>query len=514
MRRHVYIGFLGAIALGLVLYLPLLSGWYDLNGIPEARGVETGRGVPSSPNHMLYQPVGFLMYQLAGFLGYSGPSAPVLQVLTALFGALGLGFVFLTYHHLSKRVGIGLAVTAMLATSWAYWSFSTDISYIVPAAAVVAAALAIGTRPRLSTPASVGLGLIAALAVLFWQANVFLIPTLAAGLLWTRRARLPQTSVFVLVATLAAGLSYVGVGIVVHGQTTPLGAVTWALRYGGASLPTWGHWSLDRLPLAVIHQMSSVFPLGAGMRLDQLTQVLVSPRLDRLAIAAVGVVAVWLLVSRLRGRPARQADSIAWLLLGYLLYFVFIVWWDPQEPKWFIIPNILLGAILAILLVRRPLQRYDKPVLLGCVAVVAASNFFTTIWPRHAEANPSLATARCISERMSERDIILAGDWSWDGYVTYFYRREVLLLVGATAQYGSKEAALTALGELIRKRLAAGNRVFISDMAAYSADYWTWLTAQTGFRPDDFAPLATQPAFDCNGVRIRQVMSISSSTVP
>ena len=63
-ERHHTASFLLVVALGLCLYLPLLTRNYDINGLAEAAAVESGNPVDLwNPNHMLYRPVGYLVRQ-------------------------------------------------------------------------------------------------------------------------------------------------------------------------------------------------------------------------------------------------------------------------------------------------------------------------------------------------------------------------------------------------------------------------------------------------------------------
>src|SRR6185503_9983376 len=80
-------GIAGLLALGL--YLPFLSVQYDTNGIAEAVALEAGQLV--NKNHMLYRPLGLLIYRALQHFGYAGNSLLVLQTLNAVCGAVGIG---------------------------------------------------------------------------------------------------------------------------------------------------------------------------------------------------------------------------------------------------------------------------------------------------------------------------------------------------------------------------------------------------------------------------------------
>ena len=88
--------------------------------------------------------------------------------------------------------------------------------------------------------------------------------------------------------------------------------------------------------------------------------------LPQLSLVALVLLCVWSAIKLVR-RRARSGD-IVWLGLSYLAYVPFIVWWDPCEPKWFVVPSVFLVVLLAEIW-----SRDTKPkqyIVLGmCIAV-------------------------------------------------------------------------------------------------------------------------------------------------
>ena len=182
-ERHHTASFLLVIALGLCLYLPLLTRNYDINGLMEAAAVESGNPVNLwNPNHMLYRPVGYFIRQTLAVAGIHTGVIPFLQVLSAIFGALGLGFVFLALEHLTSNRTIAIWMSLALGVSWSYWTLSTDVYYFSMAAMLVAASLAIFVRSE-SVSSLMACGLLAGLSILACQANVVLLPGLGIAVL-------------------------------------------------------------------------------------------------------------------------------------------------------------------------------------------------------------------------------------------------------------------------------------------------------------------------------------------
>ena len=75
--------------LALGLYLPFLAIQYDTNGIA---ALEAGQLI--NKNHMLYRPIGLLVYSALQHFGYAGNSLMVLQTINAICGAAGIGLAY------------------------------------------------------------------------------------------------------------------------------------------------------------------------------------------------------------------------------------------------------------------------------------------------------------------------------------------------------------------------------------------------------------------------------------
>jgi hypothetical protein len=99
------------VLIGLGLYLPLLTQNYDINGLAEAAAVQSGRAVDLwNPNHMLYRPIGHFVWQSLSTIGLVLPPIPLLQSLSAVFGATGAGLCvshFGTSHAKPRRSQCG-----------------------------------------------------------------------------------------------------------------------------------------------------------------------------------------------------------------------------------------------------------------------------------------------------------------------------------------------------------------------------------------------------------------------
>src|SRR5215475_1803262 len=159
------------VALALCLYLPLLSRNYDPNGLTEAEALQAGRAVDLFDlNHLLYRPVGWLVGQGLSLIGIVPSPLNLLQILSAVFGAVGIGFVYLSARQLTSSRTIAMWASALLAVSWSYWTLSTDVYYFSMAAMFLAAAFFFFVRSD-SSLSFVACGVLAGASILACQAR-------------------------------------------------------------------------------------------------------------------------------------------------------------------------------------------------------------------------------------------------------------------------------------------------------------------------------------------------------
>jgi hypothetical protein len=503
-RPSVAFGIVTAAA--LLLFVPNLSLRYDPNGLYEATGVMQGGPALCSPNHLLYRPAGAFICWLLRGAGDRWQVLLTLQALTSVCAAAGVGFSYLAFLSLTGRRPASIVASAWLATSCSYWSFSVDAYYITPAAMFVAAALWVVHRPRLSLWGGVLAGLLAALAVLTWQGALFLVPALA-GLVWTagvrqqgRHALVPVAG-FAGAAASAIGLAYLGAGLYVLKGHHLSGLVQWFTNYGGGRLPQWGHWGLHRLPLAANTALRSVVPINGLGDTPRLVRDFLDPdkRHAALLVLALSILlgsALVGLLIRLRARGARA--TALWLAAGYCAMFLFSVWWDPWETKWFVVANVMLAALVAMGLAATSHPGRTALVAGACVVGIAVAVFRERVQPLHAEESRPLDLASCLSTQTKATDLLVATDWSWEGYVRYFFGRRVVsvLALGGNAS-GSRARVLGELVQTIRDAQAEGAAVYMVDVRRYQPAYLRWLAEQTGVTAADLATLEGTPAFTC-----------------
>jgi len=504
---------------GLGLYLGFLSTSYDPNGVIEAEAVERDGAALFSPNHILYRPLVRLVGTSLGAAGYEDRSIVFAQITAAVFGALGMGLFYWWLRPLINHEVVAVLVTLGFGTSWAYWVFSTDAYYIVLAATCIIGMFillaVIWTTPQLqpSPGLLVGAGILCALSILFWQADIFIVPVVWIGLLVTYRASIRRLLVgallFSMPIAIVVGGVYVYVGAFILGHSSTNSFLDWFLHYG-ARLSMWGRWDITRLFELVKSALASLVPLWEGLGLRALLrgEFHADKIIIQIALVALALLLLLPLLGKLRRRPLiSKTHMLGWLLLVYLIYLPFITWWDPFEPKWFVIPNIGLWTILALLWDSMVIRPRQAVILGGLIVSIATANFSATVWPRHSTPNINLVKAKCVAEHLAAEDLLVSAEWGeWAQYVSYFFHRQVFSIIDASARYSGTEEVFNRMQQEIAAVQQRGGRIYTVEFATFfSPEALSWLTSQTGLTQEDFQRFEGTPAFVCDGTRFQEI---------
>lgn len=486
-----------------LLYAPFLAIQYDTNGIVEAASMEHGFLLPH--NHMAYRPIVSAIFRISKTLGYSGNSLPLFQILNSVCGALGVGFCYLACERFMRSRVTAVLSSLWLGTTFSYWCISTDAGYIALAATFAAAAIAVSVRGHTRMHA-IGAGVLAALCILTWQAGIFLLPGLIA--LWLLKADRRPIAGLVFTAGLLSASAYLIVGILYFDVKDARSFFEWIFRYGDAgTLTMWGNWSADRVPTAVHSIARSIIPtplmVGPAEILTQRVQ------LGRIAIDMSAVAAAVLLIGMLlrtaKGLPREKRQTTACLLVGYLAFLPFIIWWDPGQPMWLVVPNIFLAALLGIAWEEAAVSRTTVTFAV-CTAGIALTNFVTIIYPRHAELSLDRQIAQCVSENTTANDLILAAEWGWPDYLSYLHGREALSLISTSIPFTTVAEHLAMVQSEMENVQRRGGRVFTPSLDGYTPEHLAWLESQTRLTEGHLRRFLRTPGFTCGNRKMEVVV--------
>ncbi len=469
------------------LYLPFRALQYDVNGVVEAAALETGQLI--NKNHILYRPIGLLIYRALQYSGYGGNSLSLLQVINAVCGAIGISLAYVVFKRQTNDRSVAALGSFWLATSFAYWMFSTDAAYITVASMFGLAAVACVSYAS-SNRAIVIAAVFTSLSILTWEASIFLVPSLLLLLLLERKP-IKHSVNLVVGVVLFAGTCYMAVAFA-EADVRPLHFWHWFVNYGkGGPLPLWGKWGPGRLLEASMSALRSVLPTPLGIWPNEITRFVQRGRI-LVDFALLGFVTLLVLAA------SKARLKSVWFLASYVFFVPFIVWWDPFEPKWFLIPNVFLAGFLACGLQPWIHRKYLGPIVIGCVLTIAAANFVTTIRPRHNLLGPDRTIAKCVADYMQPNDVLIAAEWGWPDYLGYLHARTAVNLINETASAGTKERMLAVVKDFIVMSQRVGGNAYTSDPRKYSESHVIWLNAQTGLTPADLAEFDGTPVFECS----------------
>lgn len=138
------------------------------------------------PHHLLFNALGYGLWQAAKALGYSGGPLIVMQSLNAALGAVGLAVYYAVLRRLSPGVTLlSLLLCLGLAGSFGYWICATDGRVNMPSVVLLMAAFLALVRLRECPNAgrAATAGMLAGGAVLFHQSAGLFAPVGVAALL-------------------------------------------------------------------------------------------------------------------------------------------------------------------------------------------------------------------------------------------------------------------------------------------------------------------------------------------
>lgn len=512
--------------IGLLIYVGLASTNMDGNDIIELRAIKEGtlEGL-FNPNHLLSRPLMYLLYNLLGPVFQHDTPIWIVQLFTGVSAAVGLGLFFAWASKLIRSESVAIITTFAFGTSWAYWVYGISTIYFLPAVVFVLVSLlalqAIMNQDQhennpLAYRPLIFMALATALAVLFWQANIFLVPALLIGLYLKYRAHIRQ---FLTASVIYAGTSGVIVlAVYIFASYSVLkegwgiaSFIEWVINYGNASLASWGVLDITRVKDVPQTLVATILPVWEGFGLRDLLngdfqsvhwlRIISIPALFFVVAIPSGI----LLVNR--QLKAAQRNMIALLLLGVAIYLPFIVYWDPTEPIWFIIPTIGVWTAIGILW-----EALSHKWLWGVYAVliflIAQANFSGAIWWRHADPNPYMETAQCIHENMNPEDTYVSFEYHVADYLYFFFDQETLSMIDLAARLGDPEAALTSLDDSRRDISAQGGKIYFKWVG--NLDNTDWLEDEVGLSPEYLERLQGSFAMTCSGDDFHVLESIAA----
>lgn len=499
------------IWLGLAAFLFFLatrSIQHDRNTIYRVLEIESGSlMLMAAPRHVLFDPVAAGFYSLWKMFGYQGSSLFPAQVLVAMFAAIGVALMtsLLTRYCKGKLLTVLLAIGFL--GSYSYWRHSTDVEYWIPFITCVLAVVVFFFRwfYDKQTGSIVWITLLTYVMILFWSAGIIFGATVALALLLLPSSHSLKTRgvavvVFVVTNAFLLVVTYLWLGLHVNSLSGFQELVPWMTTYPG-KMPIWGVADPRRVLNSAWSLAAAVLPFWDGLGLRGLIrgQFDATKLIPQAALVATSVVLVIIAFYGVRRRPALESRSaVGFLSVWIISYVLFLTWFDPFEPKWWVIVLIPIWLLLGDLTRAWTHQvgRTGYWVLACWVTLLVLANWSGSMAPRATDVGDDYRRAAYTAEQMSEADVlVMPFTEEWVLHVGYFGRRRILDLGGLALYHGSVYAQ-QQLKELVCS--ANDGEVFLGDYTHLTDEEWKFITLNTGISAAFFDEYEREEAWSWN----------------
>ena len=428
----------------------------QLLGTADTPAGSSGNVPEPNVRYLLEYPTSISVARVWGLFGWDdGVIMPIL-FLRAMAGSLGILSFFLAISSLVGGLWIPALASLGLATSTAYWTYSThlDQSINMVALACTAFYLLVKILKGHSKPRDYLLLVLTLAAATFFNLTAMLL-ALAAGL--TLFALVEEPNLKVRLQRLAAFWGAYGVlllggivlALVVWGSpSTVLSAKYWN-KASFAGHPEYSvSFANDAMRAVLGFAKSEVAYPGVPGSLQEHWDAS-DPGQRALLIVFYGIVLAGMSIPlalglhRLRrGRPRGQGFLFPILVLA--LFSGFNIFWDPGYMKYWLVPLLAWWAIVALGLFHlETADRRTFKLALGGVALFVAFSFavnlstvFVPSSNRQAQAWEGIALALRATEPTS---LFISPGHPLDFYIAYFARRSVLSTGLVSYAYGGDE---------------------------------------------------------------------------
>ncbi|MDT5061084.1 MAG: hypothetical protein QOH63_1543 [Acidobacteriota bacterium] len=167
----------------LALYLLLPTKNYFWDGVDFAQSIEDATRLNASlihPNHLFYNPFGYLIYRTLQAIGLNFRAIEVLQITNSVLSVLSAYLFFHILRATLRSRYLCYALTLLFALSATWWKYSTDADSYIPSVLFIIVAAYFLMPDRKARPVSVALAHMA--SMLFHQMAVFFFPVCLVGI--------------------------------------------------------------------------------------------------------------------------------------------------------------------------------------------------------------------------------------------------------------------------------------------------------------------------------------------
>jgi len=398
-------------------------------------------------NHMLYFPVIKWFNEFLVLSGYVERTYGALVYLHIFVGALSIPLFYLFLHARLKVDTIAAFVGALLlAFSYGFWRYSAEVEIPVWTTLSSLALLYLGFRESCTARQAFGLGLIAAVAILFHGLNAFLACTIIPLRLLRRSGW-----AFLAIYTVGAALllfSVYGTAYLVYGMPQQHDTMS----FGNVLDPIFLFKGLVKFGQATV---SANFIWGNGWAADQLQALFVSKTMAEeiymgraappwlfyasvLTFALVVIGAIWVFVLALKHlKSQRLTSDVAYLIIWCLIFVGFLVSITSGTYEIAVSGLVPIWALVTVFIFDVLCRNGKRLACVSFAALFLAHNLvggMAWVWSEHGDR--WRARSAWLIENAGPDDTIVTAEKSgFTRYLQYWVEAEVVNLINAGEEH-------------------------------------------------------------------------------
>jgi hypothetical protein len=471
-----------------LLYLATLTADYYWDGITFALQVEKvasmerGASLLFHQNHLLYNALGYLAYDLVRVLSFPTRALYIFQIINVFAGAAAIGIFFRLANNLSASRYAAVISSGALAFAAVWWKLATDANaYVISILLVlICAGTLLSTRPRwlLAALALAGAMLVHQLASLFYLAAlVAVITNPSIERKWKFAAKF---SALAWGTTIAA---YYLCASLAHDIKGPLAVVKWAVSnpsgVSPSANPLHGLALLPRgnLDMFIGHSFALYGSQGGWVEKLFAMAALVSALSCAMIFVRKAKFAEFLRGWFTAGPQARALwkASAPTLVTWIGTYIVFLSFWEPWQVLYraFYLPPLFLALALLVSHYHNATRTSPTGAAAIAVATLAFFNLAFFIVPHmRTTANPLVAAARNMNHIWNGKTVIYFADRNEADTAFEYFNNQ-------TDWRRFTTAARSGIDDEIRRAAAEGGQIWLNKGAAELVDS-DWLRSRAG----------------------------------
>jgi hypothetical protein len=375
-------------------------------------------------NHLLYNPLGRLLWLGLNAVGYHVRALPVLQLLSSLTGAAAVAVLYciLIEFEISQYVAICTSLAFAFSATW--WKFSTDANSYIPSTLLLLLSLFFLVRAK--GPKFIVSGLFHSAAMLLHQLAVFFYPA-AILAIWKgtekrpKAERLKAVGLYTIMSVVPTIVTYVFAFVVKSDNRTLPELLRWVTSYSpDASFS----FALGKnLATSLVGHVRLIFGGNLRMVMEQRSPV------SMVAAVAVGITLLVLIARFAQKLPKLSSPSphmrrfLPVLLVWWGTYALFLLVWLPHNTFYRLLYLPALILLVAGFL-DGPKTTYNRFAL--CVAVIFLINFGFYIYPQsRSGTNPSVVVADEMRGIWKPGDVVYWDVYAADNRTIRYFSPEV-----------------------------------------------------------------------------------------